>query len=249
VFRGKIAVVTGAAAGIGFGLSKAYAEAGAAVALLDLDRGSLDKAVAALESDGHQVRGLECDVSSSAAVQAAMAETASVFGGIDILVNNAGLHLTHYNRPFSELPESDIRALFDVNVLGVIHCIRSAAPFMKARDGGSVVSLASVAGHISQTPYGVSKLAVRGITMAFAHELAASGIRVNAVSPGLIDTESANADIPDELRAEIIRARQLVHRHGRVSDIVNAILYLTSDAASYVTGETLKVAGGNALQI
>ncbi|WP_300606359.1 SDR family NAD(P)-dependent oxidoreductase [Trebonia sp.] len=249
MFQGKIAVVTGAAAGIGYGLAKGYAEGGAAVALLDIDESALDRAVTTLESDGHTVAGLVCDVSSRAAVDEAISAAVSTLGGIDILVNNAGLHLTHYNKPFGELSESDIRALFDVNVLGVVNCSRAVAPAMKARGGGAIVNIASVAGYISQTPYGVSKLAVRGLTIAFAHELAECGIRVNAVAPGLIGTDSTNADIPEGLREEIVRTRQLVHRQGRVADIVDAILYLSSGAASYVTGETLKVAGGNALQI
>jgi NAD(P)-dependent dehydrogenase (short-subunit alcohol dehydrogenase family) len=115
---------------------------------------------------------------------------------------------------------------------------------MRSAGGGVVLNIASIAGHLSNTPYGVSKLAVRGLTIAFASELAPDNIRVNAIAPGLMATENAIADLPQAMVDEFVGERQLVHRLGQMGDIVQAMLYLCSDQASFVTGQTLDVSGG-----
>jgi len=138
----------------------------------------------------------------------------------------------------------EVRLLFDVNVMGVIAGTLACQPSMAARGGGSVINISSIAGHMASTPYGVSKLAVKGLTIALARELSGSNIRVNAIAPGLIATENAVDDLPDELFDQFINQNQLVHRRGEMRDIVNAMLYLCSDEASFITGTTLMVDGG-----
>jgi len=157
-------------------------------------------------------------------------------------VNNAGKHLTKYNQPFIMLPRSELRALLEVNVIGVVNCTVSALDLLKVR-GGVVVNIASVASNLLVSPYGISKLAVRGLTVALATELAPFSIRVNAISPGVIDTPAVLEDFTDNMMQSVID-RQLIKRPGHVEDLVGAVLYLCSDAASFVTGETLRVSGG-----
>jgi 3-oxoacyl-[acyl-carrier protein] reductase len=246
---GKVAFVTGAARGFGLGFCHGLAAQGAAVAVVDIDAGAAEEAAQGLKAKGMTAMAVAADVSDRASVGAAVAAAAETFGGIDILVNNAGRHLTRYNRPFSEMPEEDLRDLFDVNVFGVIYCTTACSPYMKERGGGVVVNIGSTAAHNCPTPYGVSKLAVRGLTLAFAQELAPLHIRVNTISPGLIGTESALADLPAEMIEQFVNNLQLVRRLGSADDIVNALLYLCSDQASFVNGQTLSVNGGYPLAV
>jgi 3-oxoacyl-[acyl-carrier protein] reductase len=182
-------------------------------------------------------------------VDAAVATTVERFGGVDILINNAGLHLMHYNQPFRVLSRKEIRGLFDVNVIGVINATLACRASMRDRGGGAVLNISSTAGYLSATPYAVSKLAVRGLTVAFATELAPDRIRVNGIAPGLMNTENALADLPRPLIDEFVRERQLVHRLGTMDDVVSAMLFLISDEASFITGETLKISGGYPLNV
>jgi NAD(P)-dependent dehydrogenase (short-subunit alcohol dehydrogenase family) len=134
--------------------------------------------------------------------------------------------------------------LFDVNVMGVINVTLACRDSMRDRGGGVVLNISSMAGYMSATPYAVSKLTVRGLTVAFATELAPDRIRVNAIAPGLMNTENALADLPRPLIDEFVHQLQLVRRLGTMDDIVSAMLFLCSDEASFITGETLKVSGG-----
>ncbi|EUA24086.1 short chain dehydrogenase family protein [Mycobacterium xenopi 4042] len=187
---------------------------------------------------------MTCDVADEQQVDAAVGLAIQQLGGIDILINNAGRHLTKYNQPFSVLSRDDIRELFEVNVIGVINCTLACRDSMRERGGGVVLNISSMAGFMNVSPYGVSKLAVRGLTVAFASELSPDRIRVNAIAPGLTNTENALADLPHGLVDDIVRERQLVHRLGTTDDVVSAMLYLCSDDSSFITGETLKVSGG-----
>lgn len=243
-FGDKVALITGGATGLGYAFARALADDGAAVVLADNDAPAAADSVAALRDDGHRALAVDCDVTDENRAAAAVADTVEHFGGLDILVNNAGLHLVHYNQPFAALTHADIRTLFDVNVMGVINCTLAAREALRRRGGGVVINLSSAAGYLNRTPYGVSKLAVRGLTVAFATELASDGIRVNAIAPGVIDTESIRADLPETLVRHIVNDRQLVHRVGTTADVVAALRYLCSDDAAFITGETLKVAGG-----
>jgi len=243
-FADRCAFITGGAAGMGREFGRAFAAEGAAVAIADIDVEGAKRAAAELEAAGHAALAIECDVADEQSVDNAVGIAVDRFGGIDILVNNAALHLLKYNQPFSVLPRADLREMLDVNVVGVVNCSVACRSSMQARGGGVIVSIASVSGHMSETPYGVSKLAVRGITVALAKEFAPDRIRVNAISPGLMASENAMAELPADLVEHVVENMQWVHELGSPDDIVQALLFLCSDAARMITGETLKVTGG-----
>lgn len=248
-FEGKVAFITGGAIGFGRAFGRALAAQGAAVAIADIDLPGAQEEADALLASGHTALAVECDVADEQQVDQAVASVVSELGGVDVLINNAGKHLTKYNQPFSVLPRHEIRALFDVNVIGVVNCSVACRDTMRARGGGAILNISSIAATGSTSPYGVSKLAVRGLTIAFAHEFAPDSIRVNAIAPGLMATENVLADLPQSLVEHFVSDLQLVHRLGTMEDIVSAMLFLCSDEASFVTGETLKVSGGYPLSI
>jgi 3-oxoacyl-[acyl-carrier protein] reductase len=248
-FENKVALITGGAIGFGRAFARALTAEGAAVVIADIDAAAGERTANELRAAGFRAIAVTCNVADEHAVEAAVDRSIDEFGGIDILINNAGLHLLHYNQPFSVLSRDDLRALFDVNVIGVVNCTVACRQSMSARGGGAVLNISSIASHLSSSPYGVSKLAVRGLTIAFASELSPDRIRVNAIAPGLMATENALDGLPQGLVDDFVDNRQLVHRLGTMDDIVSTALYLLSDQASFITGETLKVSGGYPLAI
>jgi NAD(P)-dependent dehydrogenase (short-subunit alcohol dehydrogenase family) len=170
-------------------------------------------------------------------------------GGIDVLVNNAARHLKKYNQGFSKLTHQEIRGLFDVNLLGIVNCSLACQTSMRERGGGAIVNMSSLAGYTAASAYGVTKLAVRGLTIAFAHDFAGDKIRVNAVAPTLTPTESALAEFSDEHFEKSVAERQLIQRRATMDDVVNTMLYLCSEEASFITGETIRVTGGGGMSI
>lgn len=243
-FEGRTAVITGGAIGFGRAFARALVAEGAGVAIADIDVDTAERTAAELVSMGGAAIAVDCDVGDSARVDAAVDATIDRFGGVDIVINNAGLHLTKYNQPFGALSRKDIRDLFDVNVMGIINVTLACLDSMRQRGGGVVLNISSMASYLSATPYAVSKLTVRGLTVAFATELAQDRVRVNAIAPGLMNTENALADLPQPLIDEFTHRRQLIRRLGTMDDVVSAMLFLCSDEASFITGETLKVSGG-----
>jgi NAD(P)-dependent dehydrogenase (short-subunit alcohol dehydrogenase family) len=218
------------------------------VVLADIDGAAAEKAAAEIAGQGGSASGAACDVADEAGVAAVIGEVAEQHGGVDILVNNAGLHSAGYNKPSAELGIASLRRLFDVNVMGIYICSLAARPVMSGRAGAVVVNISSAAAYASRTAYGVSKLAVRGVTTQLAREFAADGIRVNAIAPGLIFTDTIRAELaPDEVVR--VMGQQILQREGEEQDIVDALLFLVSPAASFVTGETLRVTGGFALSV
>lgn len=248
-FEGNVAFITGGAIGFGRAFAKALTARGCAVALADVDRPAAEATAAELRAQGHKAIALECNVDDEHAVDAAVATTVDQLGDIGILLNNAGKHLLKYNQPFGVLTRAEVRGLFETNVMGIINCTLSCQQAMTRRGGGSIVNISSIAANMSISPYGVSKLAVRGLTIAFASELAPHAIRVNGIAPGLMATENALDGLPQDMIDDFVANRQLVHRLGVMDDIVNAMLYLCSDEASFVTGETLRISGGYPLSI
>ena len=248
-FDGKVAFITGGAIGFGRAFAQALTAEGAAAVIADIDAAAGERTASELRDAGFRALAVTCDVADEHAVEQAVDRSIDEFGGVDILINNAGLHLLHYNQPFSVLSRDDLRALFDVNVIGVVNCTVACRESMRSRGGGAVLNISSIASHLSSSPYGVSKLAVRGLTIAFASELSPDRISVNAIAPGLMATENALDGLPQELIDDFVNNRQLVHRLGTMDDIVSTALYLLSDEASFITGETLKVSGGYPLAI
>lgn len=243
-FESRTALITGGAIGFGRAFARALVAEGASVVIADVDAEMAERTAAELVSAGGKALAVDCDVADADRVAAAVDAASDRFGGVDIVINNAGLHLTKYNQPFGVLSRNEIRALFDVNVMGVINTTLACRDSMRDRGGGVVLNISSMAGYLSATPYAVSKLTVRGLTVAFATELAPDRIRVNAIAPGLMNTENAIADLPRPLIDEFVHRLQLVHRLGKMDDVVSAMMFLCSDEASFITGETLKVSGG-----
>lgn len=245
--QGRVAFITGGGRGFGRAFGAALSARGAHVVLADIDGAAAEAAAAELTAAGGSVTGVTCDVADETAVQAVVDEVAERHGGLDILVNNAGLHAA-YNKPFAELGLTKVRRVLDVNVMGVVICSLAAQRAMRGRPGAAVVNISSSAAYANRSVYGVSKLAVRGLTVSFAREFAADGIRVNAIAPGLILTDTVRADL-NEADAKRVLGEQILRREGEEGDIVEALLYLVSSRSSFVTGETLRVTGGFALSV
>jgi 3-oxoacyl-[acyl-carrier protein] reductase len=247
-FEGKVALITGAGAGIGRVFAKALAAEGAAIAVADVDGDAAERVAEELRGTGASAVGVRCDVAYEQEVDTAVAEAVAALGGVDILINNAAKHLMNWNRPVTQLPRDMWRRLLDVNVVGVVNCAASCRPHMAARGGGVILNQSSIAGFQSIASYGISKLAVRGLTVALAHEMAEDGIRVVGMAPGAIESESALAALPPE-RFQHFVDQQLVKRRGTMDDLVGPMLFLCSDAARFVTGETVIVGGGFPLRV
>ena len=244
-WTGRTAVITGGARGFGAAFGRALAGEGAHVVLVDIDGAAAEATAAALRDAGLAATGLGGDVTDEGRMAEIMVHAAAIHGGIGLLVNNAGLHSDEYGQPILKMGYAKVRRLFDVNVLGTVCCTLAAHPHMKGRAGASIVNIASSAAHMGGSAYGDSKLAVAGLTITFARELGPDGIRVNAISPGLILTETIRAELPEATKARV-KAMQLIGPDGEEEDIVQALLFLASRKARFVTGEVLRVTGGMA---
>jgi 3-oxoacyl-[acyl-carrier protein] reductase len=247
---GRVALVTGAARGIGRAISIGLAKAGARVVVDYATRA--DEAadvvadIVALGGNAFAIRG---DVSVAADAERLVRSTVEHFGGLDILVNNAAL--TEVHKPWSEISESDWDRTQDVNLKGCFLMFRAAYPYLRDSGHGRVINISSVTfwvGHTRLAHYVASKGGVIGLTRALAREVGSDGITVNAVTPGAILTESELAIGTDQeqLRLEMARL-QSIPRRGLPSDIAGGVVFLASDAASFITGQTLNIDGGWAL--
>jgi 3-oxoacyl-[acyl-carrier protein] reductase len=241
-FDGKTAIVTGAARGIGRVIAEHLAADGADVAVCDLRAEWLDDTAAAVEAAGRRAERVAVDVSAAAAVESAVDQVMQAFGRIDILVNNAGITR---DKLLARMSEEDWDAVIAVNLKGTFLFTKAVArPMMKQR-AGAIVSVASIIGLIGnagQCNYAASKAGVIALTKSAARELASRNIRVNAVAPGFIETRMT------EVLSEDVRARMLeavpMKRLGQPTDVADAVTFLASDAASYMTGQVLTVSGG-----
>jgi 3-oxoacyl-[acyl-carrier protein] reductase len=244
----RVAIITGGGRGFGKAFGHALAARGAHVVLTDIDGEAGEQAASEIEAAGGSASAFECDVADESRVGTLVEEVCARFGGIDILINNAGLHSAEFSVPMATTGIDRLRRLFDVNVMGVIICTLAAGPEMAGRAGASIVNISSSAAYGSPTAYGVSKLAVQGLTMTSARELGPLGVRVNAIAPGLIFTDTIRQELPQHI-VDVVKGQQILDREGEERDIVEAMLYLCSDRAAFVTGETLRVSGGFTLQI
>lgn len=247
-FSGRIAVITGGGRGFGKAFSKALALRGAHVVLIELDHAAGLAAAEEIRAAGFQAEALSGDVADDDRMQAVMADVAMRHGGIDILINNAGIHSAEANKPIGTLGARAARRMFDVNVWGVINCTLAARTHMAGRADAAMVNIASMAAYGAAMAYGVTKLTVMGLTMSFAHEFGPDGIRVNAIAPGLIFTDTIRAELDPALVAKVLQT-QILSREGAESDIVEAMLFLASGRSGFMTGETIRVSGGAALSI
>ena len=241
--QNKVAIVTGGSRGIGYATVEAFLREGATVILTASSPENAEKAVAKLKEAYPQamVMGISPDLSKLADVQAAFRDINTQFGHIDILVNNAGVS---ERMPFSQYTEELFDKVMDLNVKGVFNATRAATEYMEAQGSGVILStssMVSIHGQPSGMAYPTSKFAVNGLTLSLARELGPKGIRVNAVAPGITETDMMKA-VPKEIIDPMIQQIPL-RRLGRPEDIANAFVFLASDEASYITGVVLSVDG------
>jgi NAD(P)-dependent dehydrogenase (short-subunit alcohol dehydrogenase family) len=245
--EGKVTIVTGAALGIGFGVAEQVLAAGGELVLTDLDAEALDAAAEKLRARGHRVLPLVCDVRSTEDIETVTAKVVETFGRIDVLVNNAGIF---FGGPIEEHTDEDWDRVFAVNMTGTFKFCRSVVPHMKAAGSGAIVNISSTAAFHFTTEhvaYAASKAAVSAFTRDLGYELAPSGIRVNAIAPGPIQTHMRTTLTP-ELQATLERV-QVLGRPGDPHEIGDAVVFLASERSSYIIGVTLPVAGGTDLNI
>lgn len=248
--QGKVAIVTGAARGLGREYALRLAAAGAAV--VAADRNDCTATMVAAEKAGGSCLALHVDVAGADSAMALARAAIESFGRIDVLVNNAALYGDLAGGPFDGLDESEWDACMAVNVKGVWNCCKAVVPAMKKAGGGSIINIASLAatyGLPYALHYTTSKAAVIGLTRGLARELGRHWIRVNAIAPSAVMTEGTSEFFGDRLEraAETIRAGQCLDRNLEVADVAGTVLYLASDASRFVTGQTLMVDGGTTL--
>ena len=243
--EGQIAIVTGAARGIGLAIARRLGREGAGVVLLDRDEEALGRAATELREESPDVSPIAVDVTVEEAVRAAVDGVASTRGRIDVLVNNAGIYP---HTPFEELTFAEWRRVLATNLDSVFLCSHAVFPAMKSRGYGRIVNISSagfLVGEAGMTHYIASKGGVIGFTRALALAGGPHGITVNAITPGFIETPGVLED-PDELAAiDQFVEEQTVKRRGVPEDIAECIAYLVSPAASFITGQTVNVDGGH----
>ena len=240
---GKVAIVTGGSRGIGRAIVELLADEGAAVTFFYRDNAQAAAGVVAAGAEGGRAIGAEqVDVCDAKACADAVERVAARTDRIDILVNNAGVIR---DNQLAALADDDIRAVLDTNIGGVFNMTRAVIPHMIVQRSGKIINLSSVSadkGGRGQTNYAASKGAINAFTRSLAVELAPRKITVNAVAPGVIETEMSEA--VRELAGEEVRARILMKRFGKPEEIARAVWFLASDHASYITGQVLTVDGG-----
>ncbi len=244
LLKDKVAVISGAASprGIGMATARLFAEHGAKVAVLDLDQTASEAAAAALGGDH---KGFACNVTQKDATRRAAEAVLAAFGQVDVLINNAGV-----TQPVKimDIEPENYDLVLDVNLRGTLYLSQAFIPHMRARKMGSIACMSSVSaqrgGGIFGGPhYSAAKAGVLGLAKAMARELGPDGIRVNSVTPGLIQTDITGDKLTEAMRVDIIKGIPL-SRLGDVRDVAGAFLFLASDLSSYTTGATIDVNGG-----
>jgi NAD(P)-dependent dehydrogenase (short-subunit alcohol dehydrogenase family) len=244
--EGKVALVTGAASGMGFATAKAFAEAGAAVTLADVHEDAVRAAAQKLAAAGHRALAVRCDVSDDAEVATMVDRTVAEFGRLDAAFNNAGVMAR--KAPTADSSRDEWDRVIGINLRGVWNCMRYELRQMERQGSGAVVNNASV-GALTGNPgigsYIASKHGVVGLTRTAALEYIKQGIRVNAVNPGLIDTQVARDVVSGDEQAYADFAKRIpIGRAGRPEEIASAVIWLCGPGASYVVGQALTVDGG-----
>ena len=245
LLAGQAAVVTGGAQGIGLAIVDLFLEHGASVMIADIDATKIDAAVAGRAQEGHRVAGLRVDVTSEDDHSALVAATQDAFGRLDVLVNNAGVTRDRF---IAKMSPDDFDAVLGVSLKGAWLGTRAVASLFREQKSGAIVNMSSLSGKIGnpgQTNYSAAKAGLIGLTKAAAKELGPSGVRVNAVQPGLIRTDMTLAMKPEIFAAK--EAEVPMGRAGDPSEVASAVLFLASPMASYINGAVLEVSGGRGI--
>ncbi len=247
VLGGKVALVTGGGQGIGRALSLALAEGGADVAVADIDMPAAEAVVAEVIACGRRGLAVEADVTSKPAVEAMVQTTVETLGRLDILVNNAGIFPI---APVATMTEEVWDRVMAINLKGVFLCSQAVLAPMRRAGGGRIINLASVSGlvgAVGMAHYAASKAGVIGFTKSLAREVATMGITVNAIAPGIIETETTRQTFP-EGALQAYQAQVPLRRLGRPEDLTGMVVFLASPAAAYITGQVYAVDGGYTMQ-
>lgn len=240
--KDKVAIITGAANGIGLAAAEVFAREGAKVALADFNEQQGIESTNLLKEKGYDVAFFQVNVAERESVNSMVSDVLETFGRIDILVNNAGITR---DGMLSKLSVEDFQKVIDVNLTGVFHCTQAVLPAMVEQGKGKIISTSSVSGvygNVGQTNYAATKAGVIGMTKTWAKELGRKGINVNAVAPGFIET-GMTAKVPDKILDQM-KMMVPLGRLGIPEDIANAYLFLASEESNYVNGTVLHVDGG-----
>jgi NAD(P)-dependent dehydrogenase (short-subunit alcohol dehydrogenase family) len=242
---GRVAIVTGAARGIGYAIAERLSKAGAQVMVADIAEDGASAAAERLREGVGKAAGVAADVTSPDEVGAMVERAIEAFGAVDILVNNAGI--TGRDAPLWETTDEDWEKVLGLNLTGVFYCCRAVVSHMRERGSGAIVNVASFSGkegNPNMIPYSVSKAGVICLTKALAKEVIHDGVRVNAVAPGVIETPLLDQLQPEAI--EYMRSKVPMGRMGSPEEVAAVVHFLASDAASFVTGQCYDVSGGRA---
>jgi 3-oxoacyl-[acyl-carrier protein] reductase len=245
--EGRVAIVTGGGGGLGEGICAALAAANAAVVAVDVAREGAERVAERVSSNGARCVALEADVSDRRSTEAMVENVVGELGGVDILVNNAAIYPL---RPWTEIEEEEWDRVMAVNLKGYFLCARAAFPHMRDRGHGRIINVASITffiGWAGFLDYVSSKGAVIGFTRTLAREVGADGVTVNAISPGAFPTAAERVHPDQEALNRRILEQQCLKRRGTPEDVGNLVTFLASDAASFITGQTIMIDGGWAM--
>ena len=245
---GKVAIVTGAG-GRGNNIGRAYATglaaAGAAVVVADINGEGAHLVADEIVAAGGKAIAVQVDITDLAAVDAMVAAAQAEFGGVDILVNNAALMVESVGTPLLDMPVDAWRRLMEVNLQGAVNCCRAALPLLEKSGNGRIVNQLSAGAFPAQTAYGVSKVAMLGLTTTLATELGPKGIAVNAIAPGMTQSDAGKMLTPDEgPLVDMMKMRIPLRMKGQPDELVGALLLLCSPAGAWITGQTINIDGG-----
>lgn len=240
---GKVAIVTGSGGGIGEAYARALAGEGAKVVIAEIDEQRGAAVADSIKADGGKASFVAVDVSSEESTKAMASAAIETYGGIDFLVNNAALFGDMKMESMLKVDWAYYKKFMDINMDGALLCSRACYRSMKERGGGAIVNQSSTAAWMGVGYYGLSKLAINGLTHCLTRELGHMNIRVNAIAPGPTETSALEAQVPAQFRDSLV-AQTPISRLGQPGDMANACLFLLSDAASWVSGQILAVDGG-----